>query len=415
MNKYLFMIVLLAAGALAVDVTVNNLDPLPAEAGKVVNVWFKVDNPDLDQTEQNVVLEIDPQDNLELAEGEVATKRVGSLAPGASQIVQYRLFVQDNAFKGSHIIEAMVMFDGGSFKKDLSIEVTDKDYKEVDLTVGDIESEPARIKPDDDNVKIDITILNLGDGRAQGVVAELSALPQGVTTSESYSGTSLLGNIEADGTAVATFYLDIDKETIPKEYQTTIKVSYKYKPDEEENDFVFEEKSIPLRLAIKPIPLYEITDVAITPESLTAGDDNVELKLTIQNVGDEEGESVRVKAFLKSEQPFSFEKSSDFVAPSLEPGESGQATLVFDIDDDAALQDYYLDLEIKNIVNNDVITYNEKILVKVKNPLPNNPWKYVIAGAIVTVVVIVGLAARSRSSRKPKKAKGKYGESYLEK
>jgi len=421
MNKImlLFALILTLGIVQAVDVTVNNLDPVPAEAGKAVNVWFKVDNPDIENTEVDVEIVIDPQDGLELASGEDDTKKIGVLGPGASQIVQYRLFVQDDAFKGSHVVVAKITTSGTSFSKDLIIEVTDKDFKEIDLTVGDVESDPTRIKPDDDSVKIEVTILNLGDGRAQGVRAELGALPVGVTTSESYSGRALLGNIEPDSQATASFFLDIDKTVIPKEYNTNIEVTYKYKPDEEEDDFVSEQKMIPMRLAIKPIPLYEITKVQMLPEHLTAGDDDVRLTLTLTNIGEEEGESVRIKAFLKSEQPFSFNKASDFIAPSLKPGESGQGTFEFDIDDDANLQTYFLDVEIKNIVNDDIITFNEKVPVKVVNPLPDNPFSLVTIGIIVIVIVVVVMIVRGMLSRrkkpKAKKIEGSQGKSHLDK
>jgi len=420
MNKWMIMMILVSMGLVqAVDVTVNNLDPIPAEAGRAVNVWFKIDNPDIEETEIDVEIEIDPQDDLELAAGEDSTKNVGVLGPGASQIVQFRLFVQDDAFEGSHVIVAKVTTATTSFEKDLSIEVTDKDFKEIDLSVGDVESDPSRIKPDDDNVKLDVTILNLGDGRAQGVRAEIAALPPGVTTSESYSGRALLGNIEPDGQAVATFFLDVDETVAPKEYTTNIEVSYKFKPDEEEDDFIFEEKMIPMQLAIKPIPIYEISEVEMTPEELTAGDERVKLTLTLTNIGEEEGESVRIKAFLKSEQPFSFDKASDFVAPSLEPGESGQGTFEFDVDDDANLQVYFLDVEIKNIVNDDVITYNEKVSVEVVNPLPDNPFGLVTIGVIVTVIVVAVIIVRGiiRKRKKPKakKISGTYGKNYLDK
>jgi len=415
---YIMVFMISITMALGLDVTINNQDPAPAEAGKVVNVWFKIDNPDLDDTISEIEINIDPQDSLQLAAGEVVNKRVGILQPGASQIVPFRLFAMDNAFEGSHVVEAELIFDGGTFKKDLIVEITDKDFKDVDLSVGDVESDPTRIKPDDNNVKIDVTILNLGDGRAQGVRANLRTLPVGVTTSESYSGSSLLGNIEPDGSAIATFFLDIEKEVEAKEYVTNIEVSYKYKPDEEENDFIFETKMIPMRLAIKPIPIYEITEVKIVPEVLTAGDESVTLRLTLKNIGEEEGKSVRIKAFLKSEQPFSFDKSSDFIAPSLKPDESGQGTIEFDIDDDANLQTYFLELEIKNIVNDDVITYNEKVAVKVTNPRPNNPWRLVGIGIVAIAIVLIVLVTRVVKGRKKPKAKkieGSYGKSYLDK
>lgn len=409
----LFLMLIGIAGAL--EVSINDQDPTPAEAGKPVNVWLKIDNPDPDNTEREIFVEILPKDNLEISPGEDVEKRVGVLLPGSSQIVQFRLFVQDEAYEGTHMLEAQVTSEDTSFSKDLGITVTDKDFKDVDLSIGDIESDPSRIKPGDDNVKLTVTILNLGDGRAQGLKAQLVGLPDGIEFSESYSGSELLGNVEADGTADATFYIDVDESVEPKEHLAGLKVEYKYKPDEEENDFVFEQKTLPLRISVKPVPLYEITATALTPEELTAGDDEVKLKITITNVGHETGDSVKLKAYGKTEQPFSFEQSSDFIAPSLEPGESGDATLVFDVDDDANLQTYYLDLEIKNIVNEDVITYDKKVTVAVTYPKPDNPWRFVIPGVIVlaiaAVVIIVNMFRKRGGS---KKAKGRYGKSFID-
>ena len=422
MKKFVWLLVLVLsiAFASALQVSVNNYDPQPAEAGKAVNVWFKVDNP-TESVENDVYIMIVPKDGLELTSGEEDTQFIGVLGAKTSQKVQYRLLVKKDAFKGRHAVEVKVS-RGPTFtaaaSTDLYIEVTDKDFKEVNLQVGDIESDPSRIKPDDEDVKLVVTLQNIGDGKAQGVKAELIDLPEGITLSQSYSGTELLGNVDADSTADATYYIDVDENVKPTEQMANIKISYKYKPDEEEDELLYEEKIIPVSLAIKPIPLYEITKVDITPGILSAGDRPVIVRITIKNIGEEEGESVRLKAYGKTEQPFSFDKSSDFIAPSLKPGEEGQATLEIKIDDDASLQKYYVDLEIKNSVSDDIITYNKKIPIEIVNPKPNNPWTFVVIGivAIVAVIVIIIYRNIQRSKKKtlPKKAGKSYGQSYLD-
>jgi len=403
----------------ALEITVSDYDPIPAEAGKAVNVWFNVQNSDYDEAENDVYIKVTPMDGLELSAGEDSEKKIGILPAGNSQIIQFRLFVKDKAFEGANIIEASLRSDKGSFKKDLSIEVTEKDLKEVDINIGDIESDPTRIKPDDDNVKLDVTLQNLGDGTAKGVKAELVDLPVGVSLSESYSGTSLLGNIEADSTGTATFYIDVDETTVPKEHAAAVKLSYKYKPDEDEDDYLFEEKVLPLKLAIKPIPIYNITGIELNPQVLTAGDKDVKIKITIKNIGEEEGESVRLKVYGKTEQPLTFDDSSDFIAPSLKPGEEGQGTLQFNIEDDANLQKYFLDIEIKNIVNDDVLTYNKKVPIDITNPKPNNPWKLVSFFALIVVLVVIYLIVKGlkKKKQKPKAKKvgSSYGKDYLDK
>lgn len=237
--------------------------------------------------------------------------------------------------------------------------------------------------------------------------------------SESYSGTSLLGNIEADSTSKATFYIDIDENVEAKEHIANILATYKYRPDEEEDDYVNEEEMIPLKIAVKPVPLYEITMAELDREFLTAGDRDVSLRITIKNIGEEKGESVRIKVYGKTEQPMNFDKSSDFVAPALEPGESGQATFEFNIDDDANLQKYYLDIEIKNIVSGDVITYNEKVPIVVSRAKPNNPWKFVGVGIVLIFAFLMYRWFKKRKEKKKKhaakKVESSYGKSYLDK
>ncbi|MBT7296399.1 hypothetical protein HN836_01965, partial [Candidatus Woesearchaeota archaeon] len=242
--------------------------------------------------------------------------------------------------------------------------------------------------------------------------------PEGITLSQSYSGSALVGNIEPDSTNLATFYIDVDENVLSKEYMASLKVSYKYKLYDGENDYTYEQKQIPLRIAIKPIPLYEITNVELFPEILTAGDEDVTLKVTVKNIGEEEGESVRIKVYGKTEQPFAYDKSSDFIAPSLKPGEEGQGTIYFNVDGKAALQKYYLDFEIKNVVNDDIITYNKKIPVTVTNPLPDNPWKFVNIGIGLIVIVVIYLIFKAITGRKKtpkaKKLKGKSNKDFFD-
>ncbi|MCF7861038.1 COG1361 S-layer family protein [Candidatus Woesearchaeota archaeon] len=415
----LLMAILSISTAYAIDVSVNDYDPKPAEAGKAVNVWFKIQNSG-DDAVSDITLEIIPKDSLRLTTGENALKNIGVLAGRSSQTVQYRMIVNSDAFEGTHNIEARIKKGASAASKtDLSIEVTEKDLKDVNLAIGDIESDPSRIKPGDEDVKLDVVLQNLGDGNAQGVKAEITGLSDGITLSESYSGTSLLGNIEADSMSTATFYLDISESVEPGVHKAYVTVSYKYKPDLEEDDYLFEEKKIPLDIAIKPVPLYNISSVELFPSVLTAGDDDVSLRITVKNIGNEEGEAVRIKVYGKTEQPFRFMESSDFIAPSLGPGEEGQGTFVFDVDDDANLQEYYLDIEIKNVVNNDVLTYSKKIPVSVTNSKPDNPWPLVIAGVVVIAVILVYMFIRkvkgSKQKPRAKKVHTNYGSSVLEK
>jgi len=366
----------------AIEVSVNNYDPKPAEAGKFVNVWFKIDNEDDTKTSE-LYINILPKDGLSLSQGETSRKKVGIIGAASSQTIQYRLKVEDNAIKGPNFVEVNIEQSTGKFSFDLPIEVEEKDRQDVDLEVGLIRSDPTRIKPDDEFVKLDVTLQNLGDTTAKGVQATLKNLPKGIEFSESYSNTELIGNVDADGTKTATFYIDLDESVKPEEYLARLELSYKYKPEEDDDEYLKDSVTLPVRIAVKAVPLYEITDVSFEEKKLRAGMKDVKMTITIKNIGEEDGTSVRVKVYGKSEQPFNYDVNSNFVAPTLKPGESGQATLQFDIDEDAALQEYLLDFEIKNIIGDDVITYAKTLPVKIELPKKKSAVKSALIAAII--------------------------------
>lgn len=404
-----FLLLVSSASALTVDV--SNYDPVPANINEFVNVWFKVQTGARDDNPHDVYIEVVPQDGLELTTGEEARKYIGTVTD--VHVVKYRFRVKEDALEGPNLIKVRLIEGEASTIVDTFIEVKNN---EADLEIGDIESDPTRIKPDDDNVKLDVTLLNIGEAVAESVRVNLEELPEGVTLSESYSGSSLLGSIDSDSQADASFLIDVDEDVKPGEHIARLNV--KYKTEAGAGGGKNFDINLPLRLAIYPVPLYEISDVSFTPQQIRAGDKSVVMKLGIKNVGEETGESIRVKAFAKTEQPFTFDVSSDFVSPELEPGERAEASLEFDIDDDANLQTYSLDLEIKNVVENDVLTYQKTVPIDVVLPKEENPWQLpMVVGGVIFVVVIFLLVRYIR--KRGKKAKAKkvshhYGESYLD-
>lgn len=407
------MFLFLVGSVSALEVSINNHDPSPAETGRHVNVWFKVQNEGQQAgIRDDVFLEIVPKDGLALTPGEPARKSLGFLRTG-QEIVKYRLIVDENAIEGPNLVEAYLIVDDARIKYDLFVEVKES---QVDLQIGDIESDPTRIKPQDEDVKLEVTVINVGQGDALSVKAELTNLPEGITLSDSYSGTSLLGNINSNGQGEAQFFIDVDKKTPPKEYNSILRLIYK--PESTTSSTNTKTVSLPLRIAVRPVPLYEVTSIQFQEDQLQAGLKEVKMKLSIKNIGEEDGESVRVKVYAKTEQPFTFDVTSDFVAPILEPGETGEATLEFDIADDANLQTFLLDVEIKSVVGDDVITYQESVPVKVSLPKEDNPWSVARMGLLG--LLVLGLVVGYRYYRKKskgsdiKKVDHKYGHNYLD-
>ncbi len=296
-------------------------------------------------------------------------------------LFDFRLRVDDNAIDGKNTlkVEYMERIDSEWSETELAIEV---ESDKVDFEIADIDSVPLRLKPGDDDAKIMVTIQNIGDGDAECVKSRLT-LPPGFNASESYSDIANIGTVAADASSNATFYIDVDESVQPGEQIATITISYMDKDSDE-----YREEILDLRIPIKNTPLFEIVSSEITPGTIMVGD-MVTLKMWIANTGSEEGERVRARAMLKSEQPFDFSNGEAFdYVGNLDVGEIGEAVLNFNVEDDAALKTYLLDIEIRCIEDEDVHLFDKKVPVEVVNAKPSNLIPIFVGGAVLLLLYL---------------------------
>jgi hypothetical protein len=130
-------------------------------------------------------------------------------------------------------------------------------------------------------------------------------------------------------------------------------------------------------------PMFEIESIHASPEKIMPGS-NVELKIRVKNIGGEEAESVSIRAFKESSQPFEFDEKSDFIG-KLKPGETGEAVLKFSVDKEAVAKEHILDLEIRSIYGEEVLTQDKTATVKIEDSLQNNN---LMTGIIIIVVIV---------------------------
>ena len=140
-------------------------------------------------------------------------------------------------------------------------------------------------------------------------------------------------------------------------------------------------------ILMKNQPDFEITGIKFTPSSIKQNDE-VQLRLEVRNIGQKDAESVSIRAFKESSQPFEFEEKTDFIG-TLKPGETGEALLRFNVDEKADPKSYKLDLEIRYIYEDQVLTKEKNINIVVREHeggiLRGNPLI-----VILIVVVIIG-------------------------
>lgn len=377
----LMILIVLAAPAEAISVKLTKYDPYPANTGEYVTVWIKIENPGLGGPSEDVKLRVVPEYPFSLEPGDTGLEEIGKLAMNDYAMFDFRLRVDDNAIDGKNAlkVEYRERIDSEWSETELAIEV---ESDKVDFEIADIDSVPLRLKPGDDDAKIMVTIQNIGDGDAECVKSRLT-LPPGFNASDSYSDIANIGTVAADASSNATFYIDVDESVPPGVHIATITINYMDKDSDE-----CREEALDLRIPIKNTPLFEIVSSEITPGTIMVGD-MVTLKMRIKNTGSEEGESVRARAMLKSEQPFDFSNGEAFdYVGNLDVGEIGEAVLKFDVGDDAALKTYLLDIEIRCVEDEDVHLFNKKVPVEVVNAKPSNLILIFIGGAVLILLYL---------------------------
>ncbi len=83
----------------------------------------------------------------------------------------------------------------------------------------------------------------------------------------------------------------------------------------------------------------------------------------------------------------------------------------FGIEEDATLQTYLLDFEIKNLVGDDVVTYSKTVPIKVEFPKKKSAFKSVL----IAIVIIGAVSAYFYLKKKKRTKKGTAKKIHLDK
>lgn len=362
-------------------------DPYPAIAGQYLKLWIKVENIGNWEVE-DIVCKLESTYPFSLDPNEIDIRTIGRLPAQQVAIVDYQVRVAQDAIEGWNEINFKYKYKDVEWTTaKLRIYVK----SEIpDFAIGLIQSSPLNLVPDTDNAKLTIEIQNIGNGRAEMVVAEL-ILREGFKPSQSYSYKANLGTIEAHSSKNAIFYIDVDKTLLPGSYLTDLIIRYK-----EKNSVEYKNKTLQIELNVKSTPLFEVESIETSRSELAQGDKDVALKLRIKNTGTEEAKSVSVKLLKQAEQPFDFKEKYDYIG-NLKPGQSGEAILTFSVNSDALLKTYLLDLEIRYTIDDSVRIVEKTIPIKVSREKTLPIWLYIIP---ILIILPIGIFAWHKLRRK---------------
>jgi hypothetical protein len=370
-------------------------DPDPAEAGKYIDLRWQIVNT-VGGTTENLKFRLEADYPFLFEAGDTPDKYLGTSAGTNDNevyyVLHYKLRVADNALKGTYNVTLGWTTGEGWTKKEFPIYI---DPKKPGFVVGALVTSPEKLTADTDEAKLSVNIDNIGKGNAENVKVKL-LLPEGFKPTYSYSDEDSLGIIEKGGSKEATFYVDIDENVSEGEHDAKLNITYR---DENDEDNQYRTKTLDLALPIKPAPRLVVESVAATPEKIVPGS-NADILIKVMNAGNEKAQSVSLRVFKDSSQPFEFSEKSDFIG-KLESGESGDAVIRMKVDNAAPAKKYLLDVELRGIDQKENVVIFRRTVPLTVAADAGSPLKStgLLAGAVV-VLGAVGAAYYMKNGRK---------------
>jgi hypothetical protein len=390
--------------------TFLNQDPDPAEPGKYVELRWKVEKAGNSEI-KNIIYELDVEYPFFFDEADSPTRDLGNWEGLSDEddfaTLFYKIRVDDEAVEDTYKVKLRrkTGFADAWIIEEYNVRVGDKEIPK--FTFGQLSSSPTKLASDLDEAEINVELANIGDGNAENVVLEI-VLPNGFSSSYSFSDRDALGTIPAGSSKTASFTVDIDKDVSGGSHTAMVRIKYKEANDDENE---VKTKMMNLELTLTEKPMFEVENVSLRPETVVPGTE-AEIHLMIRNTGGEEADSVSVRAFKDSSQPIGFIEKSDFIG-KLKPGELGEAILLVEIESDAEPKTHLIDIEIRAVDNDEVIVQEKTISFHVDgtDQADAGVTGQLIGGitpvslvVVVVVLIVVGYASYRAGKRNAGKA-----------
>jgi hypothetical protein len=264
------------------------------------------------------------------------------------------------------------------------------------LSVANVVSTPQRIRAGDKQVLLTTSVTNAGEKTADDVRISLT-YPQGIASSYTNDNRLTIGTIEPGQTRDVQFYLDTDRRLKEGVYDLGYMLAYQ---DAENNGYS--------TTATFPIVIKKRPDVVVTTsEGAGRAGDDIELRVTVQNRGEETADAVDVRILAQSSQPFSMDVRSDYVG-RLVPGENATAVFTVSADRAAEIKDHKFTVIVRakgdaEEGDDNVYTNTDSATVRITGGAQNR-WP-IYAGALLVVIVIIA-AISAMTGRKSSTKRG---------
>jgi len=385
----------------ALSVKLLNQDPDPANPGEYVELRFKVTKSGNDVIE-NVKFELKPSFPFSFDNSDSPIKEIGNWYGNSDEeeyyTLYYKLRVAEDAIEGDYEIKLIQKINSKSdIEKEFTIRVDEK--KNPKLNIGYVKTSPAKLIADYDEGLVEVEIVNNGESAAKQVVIQMN-LPEEFTESFGYSSKVNLGTIDSGSSKTAKFYIDTKTGLKSGNYQTSLELNYK--DDTASNGDRIKKLELPFDIKVFGRPEYKIENYVAKP---TTEGKKSSISFNVKNIGSRSSDTTSVQIFKDSSQPFEFVDKSDFIG-SLDVDETGQVKFDYKVKSDAVAKECKLKLQIRSVIDGDVIVEDETISVTVnekKGLISSNMGTYFLYLIILIIGGLLGMKLEKSRFKKNKK------------
>ncbi len=301
--------------------------------------------------------------------GTSVSQVAGDIQPDSSYVLTYTLSVAPNAQEGVYKYNLELNYESARELQEIDTTVpVNVPIWNGELHIQGVVTNPTKIYPDSNQVGIDVTIANSGQGTAKNVELQL-LLQQPFNPSSSGSDHIFIGNIPPGQTTNANFIIDVAENATYGQYSVTLTQAV-------ENQLV----------PIGQVPIYveekvKFDIVSVAPTVLHVGDSGDVISVVVRNSGSVEADSVRVELEVGN---FITGTLTDFLGTML-ANETKTAFFTIDLDSSAVAGQYIYNLRFDWTQQNNALydDYSDYITFSIQPPA-------VPYALIVVAIVVVG-------------------------
>lgn len=358
------------------EATFMNSDPAPLQSGEDGDITFKIVNTG-DNVAENTKVELVDSYPFEIKPDRKRNYSLGDMQQGQEYQISTEVLVNEEASDGSNSLKIKVYRGDITRTIEIPVEVQSQD---IELNVANLKTQPQQLMPDTDNNLMTVDVVNNGEKTAENTVVQLD-MPEFFERTSSFSTRQALGNIQPGQVKSGEFNFDISEDA--PSGVTGVNGSLSYSADDSTSEIT---EDIGFDLNLEGKPQFEVTD---TESSLKTGSTG-EVRIEVTNTGNEESSSTRIRALDSSDQPFTYDSSSQYIG-TLESGASGTAVFEVETDSDASVKEYLMDFEIRGVKDTEVFVEDSTLNVEVENGETEGTSPLIPAAVVAVLLVLVYL------------------------